>query len=505
MEITDDLIGAAGEVIPLFPRTAVPTAQQIAKEQQELKVQDQQPGLQQQILHQTPYGPLANAAVGAVQGAYNWMGNLQRNVAIEDYVRSQSGIPVEAPERTSVNQIYTEVENLPATPGFSVSNILKQTAKGFVGATAGVDRELRPQDVVDASVGLTGIRATQALTRGPAALVNADAKGISTFIGTIPKNANVGTFERLDFTLRQSQAERALADGENPKTVWARTGFMNDSRNNLITEISDESFRFKPNVYENLTANLDASTRPLGEIVQHEEFFKFFPDASKIKVEVNPASDATDVSGAFKRDPRGQGAHTITVDIPPGAAKERVAGVLIHEMQHAAQYEDVMAGLSRATGTNAEFAMEQSEALFVYARDIRRIYGNTPTEQILQEYQKFRPQDYTTLKSAFQAEALIASYSKLYSTNDALRQHAGFAFYLANPGEVEARLTDARRLWGKSERRAIMPNFSEALDLQRVADERAFTTDRLIRSRSDKIRAEVETPRPVFGKRNAVR
>jgi hypothetical protein len=150
------------------------------------------------------------------------------------------------------------------------------------------------------------------------------SQGFSTFIGGLPPEQANRYVDNLEL------AEKMFTRGEASEDILARTGFWFDENGQMKYEIDDSEMQFKV-PFDQLKPK---QTIKLGDLVEHEKFFQYYPDLAETPV-VFYSGNATEVGGFNLKsgiiDMNLNSASLIDRD-PIGAV-----GDLLHETQHAVQ------------------------------------------------------------------------------------------------------------------------------------------------------------------------
>ena len=158
---------------------------------------------------------------------------------------------------------------------------------------------------------------------------------------------------------RLNKAKRMLADGEDKKTVWQKTGWYIAKDGKPRFEIADDKFKIKKSVLKEIS-HLDpdgvATYRiRLRDAISHRKLFAAYPDLNLIDItftfdEKNPGS-----LGEFQRDMRYSNlVGNIRVNVAGNRNVNDIKSTIIHEIQHAIQnYEGF------AEGSTPEYEMDK--------------------------------------------------------------------------------------------------------------------------------------------------
>ena len=239
-------------------------------------------------------------------------------------------------------------------------------------------------------------------------------------------------------------AESLYDDGKglSRAEVKRMTGWDVDTDGKAKFEFSDKDMKLK------LTADdlrsIDEGS--LGDIIEHEEMFKYYPKFKDINVQFVPRSFMEGADGEFIPELN-------MLYVAKGESKTETENIILHELQHAIQENEGFAG-----GASPEFYEQVWKEL---------------TRQI-EDYKKKLPPTYAAdddfgAKSAIRMELgakAADEYSRLLRTRNKLRGQfervirtegidkeieSGKIPYRNTKGEIEARETEARRYMTQDE------------------------------------------------------
>lgn len=248
----------------------------------------------------------------------------------------------------------------------------------------------------------------------------------SGFAGTfIGKNA------KLWDKLAEQRFLQLEKSGMAPEQIWKETGTARFKDGKLRQEISDKSAMLKGTgsygdvVMKRLDALEKAGLKKIGDpvtiddIYYHPELLKAYPKLSNAEAEFMPKNLIS--KGRF-------GDNTLQMQYSLPADKSK--SVILHELQHAIQN---LEGFSPGANTQ-----------MITKSDIPKVYLNR-SEKLRNQAGLLQDQD-----------MLIEAAKKEAEANKIL-DRGRWASYVRNPGEVEARLTQARMNLTDAERKAIYP------------------------------------------------
>ena len=244
-----------------------------------------------------------------------------------------------------------------------------------------------------------------------------------------------GTFIGKDAKLWDKLAEKRFLQlekaGMAPEQIWKETGVFRGADNDLRQEISDKlaflkgSGSFGDVVMNRLNAYKNAGINQIGDpirasdIYHHPALFKAYPSLAKTEIEFIP-------KGQKAIGQMGENTLKMQYDTPNKEAQS----VMLHELQHAIQnYE----GFSPGSNTQ-----------MITKSDIPKVYLNR-SEKLRNE------------AGLLQDQNMLIEAAKKEAEANKILERGRWASYVRNPGEVEARLTQARMKLTDAERRAMYP------------------------------------------------
>lgn len=362
------------------------------------------------------------------------------------------------------------------------------------GQMAFVDGELRPltsEEVVQERIE-SGMDPTIALTGAAPIAARTARAGVA---GLMPEPGVVSLFGSAErVPERQAAALKLKAEGVPEQKIFEQTGVFYGDDGLLRFEIDDRKAKFKGgfSVDENGSVTfddipktelgfIDSTTKQkpvtLGDILDHEELYKYYPEAKDIPVKDVPFLSFSE--GAF--DPidevlmvRKQGGER-----PPKEAVKELELTLLHELQHYLQYKhdfdtggakkqflpkdyDAVRGyvsnelesldnVLRGNGVNPMGSYRLEADMSTIQEIDKRIATQGPLDP---EIDKFTIEDYNSAKDrvnsfrySFDNEKQFDEYLGLLKAQDNLRAIDAEAFnaYKRLSGEVEARQVEFRK------------------------------------------------------------
>lgn len=230
--------------------------------------------------------------------------------------------------------------------------------------------------------------------------------------------------ERYDGMLKR--AEHMAETGDPEDKIWRETGMSKDHEGNWRYEISDyENTKIDWDEYDKMAEGWDVlnegegpATVELGLILDSPKVYEHWPELQNIPVTGYRGKPRNGEMGHYN-----VGTNSIHLNLDrlesPGVDPRATLRTLIHEAQHALQYAQ-----NRPSGTNTEFAKSQMEfAIFATKKraENARKQGNLTVEQ----------------------EAALHKMTKIEKAWEQLKTvYKDMAAYYADPGEVEASLTE---------------------------------------------------------------
>lgn len=227
-------------------------------------------------------------------------------------------------------------------------------------------------------------------------------------------------------------------------------------------EISDEAMKFKEGAFPINPAGYKTriGTRQgmkLGDIIEHEELFKNYPQFKDIEVNID-IGKMHDNSGSFSPH-KMTGKPELTVR---ATSKEAAKGVISHEIQHAIQeYERFAKGTSpEAFATQWAERQKMSNSLDAILTAESK---NTPVITI---FNPISGENQIIFASSFPAykELLLKELEKA----DKMVPLGPFETYKRTAGEIEARDAAFRRLYTDYERMTTQPGASQNIPLSEI-------------------------------------
>jgi|GEM_PF-3267232 hypothetical protein len=369
-------------------------------------------------------------------------------------------------------------------------------APGLVpGQMAFVDGELRPltsDEVVQERIE-SGMDPTIALTGAAPIAARTARAGVA---GLMPEPGVVSLFGSAErVPERQAAALKLKAEGVSDQKIFEQTGVFYGDDGLLRFEIDDRKAKFKGGfsvdedgyiTFDDIPQNtvlsfIDDATKQkpvtLGDILDHEELYKYYPEAKNIPVRDVPFLSFSE--GQF--DPIDE-VLMVRRSGGKGPTKEAVKELelsLLHELQHYLQYKhdfdtggakkqflpenydavrgyvekeiDSFENILRENGVNPMTSYRlESDMSTIDAID-KRIATQGPLDP---EIDKFTIEDYNAAKNrvnsfryAFDDQKQFEEYLSLIDSQDLLRSIDAEAFnaYKRLSGEVEARQVEFRK------------------------------------------------------------
>lgn len=291
----------------------------------------------------------------------------------------------------------------------------------------------------------------------------------------------------------------------HPDDIWKKTGFFRGADERWRYEIPDKDAEIKMDAFEvkglgdsqtisikgkpdmGISENLEAwfksgdqyNTKTLGQIIDHPELFKAYPESAKVKVELLPDSLVrSGAKGQYKAGSKG-GFEGDTIYLAPGHP-EYTRSVLLHEIQHGIQNHE---GFSYGTSIGA-----------LLPPGYAKVRGNVKgaTQDLYEKMGKAGLKDFDLMKDSVEFEAsgfldipnfLSPSLKQMYADNVKKAKESGFYTQLKTlvsrekilntlfeeasnnyknlMGEVEARNVQARENFGEFQRKLRSPMATE--------------------------------------------
>ncbi len=221
--------------------------------------------------------------------------------------------------------------------------------------------------------------------------------------------------------------------------------YVRDVRGNRLWEMDDSAMKLKAGFPK---APNEGAIR-LEDAIDYPELFKVYPELKDVTVRRTPSGWAySEPPGGYtprRADERvGTGAvlqgHEGHIAIGETDDIAGTARTLIHEIQHAVQDQDIAKGISRSPGANPNEIMEEGTIALTRLGNILQKNPAGLTDQQLTVLQRLNESTYKALG---------------YSRED--------AWYMRNPGEIEAQTATNRLRWSEAERQANPPDLSSGV------------------------------------------
>ena len=369
-------------------------------------------------------------------------------------------------------------------------------APGLVpGQMAFVDGELRPltsDEVVQERIE-SGMDPTVALTGAAPVAARAARAGIA---GMIPEPGVVSLFGSAErVPERQAAALKLKAEGVPEQKIFEQTGVFYGDDGLLRFEIDDRKAKFKGKfsvdddgyiTFDSIPQNtglefFDDVTKQkrvtLGDVLDHEELFKYYPEAKDIPIRDVPMFSTS--MGAFDPIDEVLMINKRGGDVSSEEAVKEIENTILHELQHYLQYKhDFDTGGAKAQflpkdydsvrgyvsnelesldnilegkGVDPSGSYRLESDMSTIAEIDKRIATQGPLDP---EIDKFTIEDYTAAKDrvnnfryAFDDQKQFEEYLNLLESEDLLRSIDAEAFnaYKRLSGEVEARQVEFRK------------------------------------------------------------
>lgn len=250
-------------------------------------------------------------------------------------------------------------------------------------------------------------------------------------------------------------------------------------------EIDDSKAMLKNvNLKKSLRAGYGQVT--MGDILEHDEFFKYYPEARNLPVEkVKGDSDGYYIPPEFRTSyERGmQGRIGINPNVKTTGTRstqDELRSVLLHELQHYVQFMDNLNNGGSAT----QFSLKGAERIqdFLGASD-SRLFEKTLDEGFagggLEYLELTKDLKSTDVKVKTKAEERTKRLFSKQLSDDLIEQanlnskydeinRLSFQNYKMLAGEIEARLVEERRFMSPERRRQIKPSLLEQIELENV-------------------------------------
>lgn len=254
---------------------------------------------------------------------------------------------------------------------------------------------------------------------------------------------------KLKFTMKElrggtkAEIEKAEAAMDN-----ARGAMYNAIRNGTEKEakIAESKFERASEQYRKVSGTRFKSGTTLGQILDHKELFKYYPDAKNIQVQFRSQAEMGRLAAAYQVT--GDGTEEIL--LKENAKKADLESSLLHEIQHAIQEREGFASgttpdewsrinsrlIQRVVETLDELPREEARAL-VSAGDSTTVMRRKAVDVIRRTLGEDRAREYEKWLDAL--DLLADEYKTLDNA------------YWHTKGEWEARQTQARRKMSQEE------------------------------------------------------
>lgn len=369
---------------------------------------------------------------------------------------------------------------------------------GQMGVVDGEMRPLTSEEVVSEQIA-SGLDPTIAVTGGAPIAARAARAGVAGLMpdpGTVSMFAPVSKLMGTEPARYKAFLDLKLRDAPDD-VIFRETGIFPGDDDKLRFEIDDSKARFTGQATKNEFGTIELEDVPsvfdpeakLGDILEHDELYKFYPEARDIPVKDTPlfslfAEGSFDPETGLMRLKKTTGKKK---DIE-GALSEAEA-TLLHELQHYVQFKHDM----NIGGNKAQFLPEGYQELQTYVRkeldDYRqalRDKGENPmsygrlsqdldyidqinlreaTEGLDPEIDKFtimdrkRAQERVDVARDALGEKAFNEFVELQEANDLLSNIDRRAYnnYKRLSGEAEARMVEKRKDMTAEERAAQRP------------------------------------------------
>ena len=369
-------------------------------------------------------------------------------------------------------------------------------APGLVpGQMAFVDGELRPltsEQVVQERIE-SGMDPSIALTGAAPIAARTARAGVA---GLMPEPGVVSLFGSAEkVPERQAAALKLKAEGVSDQKIFQETGVFYGDDGLLRFEIDDRKAKFKGGFSVDEDGYITFDSIPqntgleffsditkekgvtLGDVLDHEELYKYYPEAKDIPIRDVPLFSTS--TGAFDPIDEVLMINKRGGDAPSKEAIEELERTIIHELQHYLQYKhdfntggakaqflpenyDSVRGYveteiqsfenileSKGVDTSSSYRLESD--MSTIAEIDKRIETRGPLDP---EIDKFTIEDYKAAKErvsnfryAFEDQKQFEQYLSLLESEDLLRSIDAEAFnaYKRLSGEVEARQVEFRK------------------------------------------------------------
>jgi hypothetical protein len=258
----------------------------------------------------------------------------------------------------------------------------------------------------------------------------------SAFGGVRAKGANLRMRE---------VAERAIASGKDQDEVWRVTGWRTGAEGKWRFEIDDSKMTLGSR-FADVAEMKDAIRRPggeyLGDVIQHPELFKQYPELNDVRV------------STFYREPGGSNAvfDGKNISLAHNMTPEQAKGAILHEVQHWIQKkEDFARGAN--TDQMSWVPASQRPVLMEEAQRLYREWKPAPYEEF-----------WGGSEATKEGQKAYNAYLKRFNSKEgqegrwrAAQEAAPERVYLRNAGEIEARDVSDRRTWDAAMRRKVPP------------------------------------------------
>jgi hypothetical protein len=300
---------------------------------------------------------------------------------------------------------------------------------------------------------------------------------------------------------RRNAALELKRQGASDDEVFEKTGIFPGDDNKLRFEIDDSKARFTGQVTKNQYGTIELESVPgnfdetvkLGDILDHEELYRFYPEARDIPVKDTPLF-SFDTLGSFDPETGLMRVKKTTGEKQDiDKALNQAESTLLHELQHYVQFKHDM----NVGGNKGQFLPEGFKELRTYVRNELKDYkkalqdaGENPwkyrnlgkdlefidevnyreaTEGLDPEIDRFTIRDRNAAKERVEVavdvlgENLFNDFVDMQKADNMLDDIDTRAFnnYKRLSGEVEARIVQDRRDMTAEQRAAQRPPTSE--------------------------------------------
>lgn len=383
-----------------------------------------------------------------------------------------------------------------------VAPALEQMGERMVGSTTlrpgqmqfvdGQMRPVTPEEVIQERID-SGMDPSVALTGAAPIATRAARAGIA---GMVPEPGVVSLFGSAErVPERQAAALKLKAEGVPEQKIFEQTGVFYGDDGLLRFEIDDRKAKFKGGFSVDEDGYITFDSIPqntgleffsditkekgvtLGDVLDHEELYKYYPEAKDIPIRDVPLFSTS--TGAFDPIDEVLMINKRGGDAPSKEAIEEIERTILHELQHYLQYkhdfdtggakaqflpenydsvrgyveteiqsfENILEG--KGVDTSSSYRLESD--MSTIAEIDKRIETQGPLDP---EIDKFTIEDYKAAKErvsnfryAFEDQKQFEQYLSLLESEDLLRSIDAEAFnaYKRLSGEVEARQVEFRK------------------------------------------------------------